>query len=320
VRARPSRLTDFLLLATAFCVTFERVFWNVAGSVALADVLTILFLISFAASGRGRATRTVAAVLIFFGAFLLVYLLSFFNLETKQALDQYTKGMVKFVLHFVFLAAAVAYLGRRGERFYWRTLTAFTLGMVANGVYGILQLLAARAGLNLDHLVLSPLTGGANSINVYGAVNGASVYRPNALTGDPNHLGIMLVVPLLSLLPVYLQLERGNRLRKPLALTLAPSCSWSRSRRFRGAASSGSRSACWCSRCPTGASSGHARSSPGSPVSRCCSRRSSTSGATSSRSSSGRVCRRGAARPRCTSPSTSSSRRSSTHTRCSGSG
>jgi len=69
--------------------------------------------------------------------------------------------------------------------------------------------------------VLSPLTGGASSINIYGAVAGQSVYRPNALTGDPNHLGIMLIVPILVLLPVYFRLERGHRLRTQLAVVLA---------------------------------------------------------------------------------------------------
>ena len=42
------------------------------------------------------------------------------------------------------------------------------------------------------------------------------VFRPNALTGDPNHLAIMLVVPMLVLMPVYLRLEKGHRLRWPL--------------------------------------------------------------------------------------------------------
>jgi O-antigen ligase len=61
-------------------------------------------------------------------------------------------------------------------------------------------------GINLDTLLLSPLTRGASQINVYGSVGGEqSVYRPNALTGDPNHLGIMLLVPLLALTPVYLR-------------------------------------------------------------------------------------------------------------------
>ncbi|HWX09158.1 MAG TPA: O-antigen ligase family protein, partial [Gaiellaceae bacterium] len=69
--------------------------------------------------------------------------------------------------------------------------------------------------------VLAPLTGGASSINIYGAVNGTSVYRPNALTGDPNHLGVMLVVPLLGLTPFYLRLERRHRLKWPLGIALA---------------------------------------------------------------------------------------------------
>ena len=215
------RTADVLLFASFFCVTFEKVRWNVAGSLSIADVLTILFLLSFALTSRGRTPRTSAIVLAFFAALLLVYLLGFFNLETKQGLDQFAKGMVKFVIHFLFLAAAVAYLVRRGERFYWRALGWFAAGLVANCAYGALQLLAARGGTNLDHAVLSPLTGGASSINIYGSVNGSSVYRPNALTGDPNHLGVMLDVPLLALTPVYLRLERGHRLRWPLGLALA---------------------------------------------------------------------------------------------------
>jgi len=67
--------------------------------------------------------------------------------------------------------------------------------------------------------VLSPLTGGASSINIYGAVGGTSVYRPNALTGDPNHLGIMLIMPLLMLTPVYLRMPR-SRLKTWLAVAL----------------------------------------------------------------------------------------------------
>ena len=216
-----TRVTAFLLFATLFSVTFEKVHWNVAGSLGIADVLTVLFLLAFALTSRGVMPRTTAILLAFFAAFLLVYLAGFFNLDTKQGVDQFTKGMVKFVLHFLFLAASVTYLVQRGKQFYWRSVGWFTAGLVANGVYGVLQLVSAKAGHNLDSTVLSPLTGGASSINIYGQVAGSSVYRPNALTGDPNHLGIMLVVPLLSLLPVYLRLERVHRLKKPLAVALA---------------------------------------------------------------------------------------------------
>jgi O-antigen ligase len=216
-----TRVTAFLLFATLFSVTFEKVHWNVAGSLGIADVLTVLFLLAFALTSRGVMPRTTAILLGFFAAFLLVYLAGFFNLDTKQGVDQFTKGTVKFVLHFLFLAASVTYLVQRGKSFYWRSLGWFTAGLAANGVYGVLQLVSAKAGHNLDSTVLSPLTGGASSINIYGQVAGSNVYRPNALTGDPNHLGIMLVVPLLSLLPVYLRLERGHRLKKPLAVVLA---------------------------------------------------------------------------------------------------
>jgi O-antigen ligase len=215
------RVADALLLATSFCVTFEKIHWNVAGNVALADVLTLLFVIAFVFAGRARWTRTSAVALGFFALFVLVYLLGFFNLQTSQSLDQFDKGIVKFLLHFLFLLCGVAYLAQRPGRLYRRALAAFFAGFVVNAVYGVLQLLAARAGHNLDSTLLSPLTGGASSINIYGAINGQNVYRPNALTGDPNHLGIMLVVPLLALTPVYLRLERGDRLRIPLAVTLA---------------------------------------------------------------------------------------------------
>jgi O-antigen ligase len=216
------RISGALFLATLFVVTWEKVYWNVGGAVGIADVLTILFLIAFAFEwGAPRFPRTTAVVLAFFAVLLVIYLIGFFNIETKQSLDQWGKGMVKFLLHFLFLATGVAFLARRPLAFYWRALAAFTLGLVANSVYAVLQLLAARGGVNLDHLVLAPLTGGASSINVYGAIGGATVYRPNALTGDPNHLAVMLCVPLLMLLPVYLRLEAGHRLRVPLAVGLA---------------------------------------------------------------------------------------------------
>jgi hypothetical protein len=219
------RLTRFFFLATIFAVSFEKVHWEIAGTVNLADVLAIGFLASylFDRLGRhdGRFPRTAYVVLVFALAFLAVYLIGYFNLDTAQGVAQFGKGMVKFSIHFLFLVFGIAYLARRSERFYWQALGVFAGGMVVNAGYGVLQLLAARSGSNLDHAVLSPITGGASSINVYGAVQGASVYRPNALTGDPNHLGIMLLIPLLVLTPLYLRLEREHRLKVPLALCLA---------------------------------------------------------------------------------------------------
>ena len=223
-RATHSRATELLFLATISTVTWAKLHWAVGGDLALSDVLTALFLLAFAAerlaADDGRVSRTTAALLGFLGLFLVVHLAGFFALETQQALAQFGKGLVKFLLHFLLLAAGVAYVARRGERFYWLVLGALVAGMTANAAYGVLQLLAARAGLNLDQALLSPLTGGASAINVYGAVEGQAVYRPNAMTGDPNHLAIMLLVPLLVLAPIYLRLEHGHRLKVPLAFLL----------------------------------------------------------------------------------------------------
>ena len=218
-----SPVTRWLFLATLFCVTFEKVHWSVAGAVSLADVLTIAFLASFLLDTWRVRTwpLTVVVILLFLAASLIVYFVGYFNIDTQPALNQFGKGLAKFVIHFLFLAAAVGFLSRSTRAMYWRSLGAFVAGMAANAAYGVIQLLVARAGGNLDSLVLSPLTGGASAINIYGAVNGANVFRPNALTGDPNHLGIMLVVPLLVLTPIYLRLEKGHRLRWPLAFLLA---------------------------------------------------------------------------------------------------
>jgi len=206
-------VTRFLFLATVFCVTFEKVHWSVGGTVTLADVLTILFLASFAldrlAFDDWRVTRTAALAIALAGAFHAVYLAGFFNVETLQGLNQFAKGLVKFALHFGFLAAGVAYLARHSRDFAFRAFGVFVAGMAANAGYGLVQLLTARAGVNLDAHLLSPLTRGASQINVYGSVGGTeSVYRVNALTGDPNHLAIMLLVPLLSVTPVYLRTRR----------------------------------------------------------------------------------------------------------------
>jgi O-antigen ligase len=215
----------FFFLASIFSVTFEKIHWNVAGQVSVADLLAIGFIVSFAADriarGDVRLPQTSIVTTCFLMAFLLVYLVGYFDLQTAVAAAQYGKGMTKFLIHFVFLITGVAYLARASRTFYWQAVGFFAAGMVFNALYGIVQLLLARSGVNIDKALLSPLTGGASSINIYGAIEGANVYRPNALTGDPNHLGVMLIVPLLSLTPVYLRLERGHRWKIPLAVTLA---------------------------------------------------------------------------------------------------
>jgi O-antigen ligase len=136
--------------------------------------------------------------------------------------------MTKFALHFAFLVCGTQHVIDRGERLLRRAIGAFVLGLAINCAYGIAQLAAqVGAGVNLDKRLIGPLTFGQGSlggINVYGqatAVEQGSyvslgVYRVNALALDPNHLGIMLCVPILLLLPF--ALRAGVRSRGGLIL------------------------------------------------------------------------------------------------------
>jgi len=222
---RESVVVSALFLAAMFCASFDKVHWNAAGTIYLADVVSILFLGAWSIDRLGttvhRVPRTVAVLIGFFVAFLLVYLVGFFNLDTQDAADQFGKGIVKWAIHFAFLIVAVTYLAGHTRRYYWRTLTWFFAGITFNAAYGLLQLVFAQAGHNLDALFVKPLTRGASAINIYGSIEGSSVYRPNALTGDPNHLGIMLLLPLLVISPIYLRLEPRHPLRRRLGVLIA---------------------------------------------------------------------------------------------------
>src|SRR5438046_10532757 len=99
--AAGARVTSFCFLATFFCVTFEKVHWNFGGSLGIADVLTVLFLLAFALTQRGVMPRKAAIVLGFFAAFALVYLLGFFKIQPQLWIAHLTKCMMYIVVHFL---------------------------------------------------------------------------------------------------------------------------------------------------------------------------------------------------------------------------
>ena len=149
-------------------------------------------------------------------AFGAVYLAGYFDLRDHDALTFWVKGIVTWSVHFAFLVCACAHVVRRGQALFIRCVWAFIAGMIVNCVYGIVQLaLQVGAGVNLDTLVVGPLTAGQGKqggIGVFGQVGGEkTVYRINALTGDPNHLGVMLCVPIFILLAWYLNDPRRRR-------------------------------------------------------------------------------------------------------------
>jgi len=215
------RALDRLLLFTLFVQTLEKIQWQAGGlQLLITNITCSLFVAAWVITRIRRRDdslpRVCATLAGFMLAFFAVYLAGYFDLETKQDLAYWAKGIATWLVHFGFLVVAAAHVLRRGAGLFDRALRWFVYGIVANAVYGVVQLLlVVGAGINLDRLVVAPLTAGqgkANGINVYGQIGGAqNIYRINALTGDPNHLGVMLCVPLLVLLPIYLNDRRANR-------------------------------------------------------------------------------------------------------------
>ena len=217
---RLSRL-DWLLLLTLSVLTFEKIRWETSSlTLTWTNLLATAFVVAFVIDRihhRDLLLHPAAITLAgFMLAFAAVYLAGYFDLTDRAALTYWLKGIGTWAIHFTYLILGVAHVVRRGRPLFLRAIYAFTAGIVVNCVYGIIQLgLAIAAGINLDRIVVRPLTagqGGIGGINVFGTVSGSqNVYRINALTGDPNHLGVMLCVPLMMLLPYYLGDRRGRR-------------------------------------------------------------------------------------------------------------
>jgi hypothetical protein len=217
---RPTRL-DWLLLATLVVPTWEKIRWETSAvSLTITNIIASVFIAAFVldrlARRDPRLPTASIALLGFMLAFAAVYLAGYWDLRDRDALAFWVKGIVTWSVHFAFLVCATAHVVRRGRELFVRCIWAFVGGMLVNCVYGAVQLtLQVGAGINLDTLVVGPLTAGQGKqggIGVFGQVGGEqTVYRINALTGDPNHLGVMLCVPLFLVFAWYL---RGRRARR----------------------------------------------------------------------------------------------------------
>ncbi len=215
-------LLDLLFLCTLGVLTWEKIRWETpAVTLTATNLFALAFVIAFLVDrlrrGDGRFPAADMTLLVFMGLFAAVYLAGYYDLQNHDALSFWLKGLGSWMVHFAFLICGVAHLARRGRQLFVDGWRWFTAGLLLNCIYGVLQLmLQVGAGINLDKLVVGPLTagqGGVGGINVYGQVSGTqSIYRVNALTGDPNHLGVMLCVPLLVLGPLFLR-DPGNRRR-----------------------------------------------------------------------------------------------------------
>jgi hypothetical protein len=212
---------DWLLLLTLSVLTFEKIRWETSlVTLTWTNLLATAFVVAFVIDRLRRRDLLFHPAAITLGGFMLafgaVYLAGYFDLTDRAALSYWLKGIGTWAIHFTYLILGVAHMVRRGRPLFLRAIVAFTAGLVVNCIYGVIQLtLAIVAGINLDRLVVGPLTagqGGVGGINIFGTVSGSqNVYRINALTGDPNHLGVMLCVPLMMLLPYYLGDRHGRR-------------------------------------------------------------------------------------------------------------
>ena len=225
---RPTRL-DWLLLATLVVPTWEKIRWETSAvSLTITNIIASVFIAVFVGDRLRRRDAQLPtasiALLGFMLAFAAVYLAGYFDLRDRDALAFWVKGIVTWAVHFAFLVCAAAHVVRRGRPLFLRCIWAFVAGMLVNCVYGVVQLaLQVGAGVNLDTLVVGPLTAGQGKqggLGVFGQVGGEkTVYRINALTGDPNHLGVMLCVPLFLVFAWYLR-DRGARRWAIAALVL----------------------------------------------------------------------------------------------------
>ena len=212
---------DLLLLAAVAVLTFEKIRWQAGPvNVTISNLLSLAFAIAFVYDRMRRRdygmTPASMTLLGFMGAFAAVYLAGYYDLQNHQALTFWLKGVGSWAAHFAFLVCGVAYMARRGRPLFMRAVRWFIGGLAVNCVYGLLQVVfQVGASINLDNVVIRRLTagqGGLGGLGVFGKVGGSqTVYRVNGLTGDPNHLGVMLCVPLMLLLPYYLYDRRNRR-------------------------------------------------------------------------------------------------------------
>ena len=222
-----SRATDLVFAATVLCVSFEQLKWQIgsAGRVRLFDVLAILFVAAFAAErllGRGRFFDRSGATLAGFGvALLLAYLGGVFALETEFSRIRFARGIATFAIHFSLLAAGVVSLARRPRRQYWLTLGYLCAGMAVSAVYSAVQLVGNKAGVNVDQLLVQPLTRAPARSLAYTFETGPNIIRVRGFASDPNHLGIMLLVPLLVLPGLTVRLPARSHGRIMLGFSLA---------------------------------------------------------------------------------------------------
>jgi hypothetical protein len=211
------RVTEILFLGALFSVSFIAVRWSVVGvKPKLADAFIVLFLASYAAECLRRRRwprKSALAVLVCASAIAIAYLAALPAIDDSPGREQFAKALAYFFLHAAFLAAGVDLLRSRPPQFFRVAFGFLLAGIATNAAYAVLQLVGASMGFDVDHALLSPLTGARARSMWYGVMYGPDVMRARGLVRDPNHLGVMLVIPSLALLALSARLSSFPRRR-----------------------------------------------------------------------------------------------------------
>ncbi len=219
---RARRAADLLLLAVLVTATWHRVAWQPFGRVTLADLLAPFFVVAVVAC-RPRVCSGARTLALIGAGLAVVYLAGAIFTADRGQLG---KGLVIWALWFAVAIAAVVHLSERGPELYRRALTWFIAGFCVNALYGVVQyVLGTRFDVNLDRYLIDPFFPGSASsgLNLYatvavaqpdGSVIREPVYRITALTNDPNHIGVMLGIPIVIVIALATDAVR----RRALAL------------------------------------------------------------------------------------------------------
>jgi O-antigen ligase len=231
------RVTDGLFLSALCTVSFIALRWPVAGvEPKLADAFIALFLSSYVAErlrSPRRPQKGAIAVLAWAAAIGVAYFVALPSISENAGRMQFAKAIAYFALHAAFLAAGVDHLSSRSPRFFRIAFGFLLAGIAANATYAAAQLVGATIGFDVDHALLSRLTDAKARSMWYGVMYGPDVMRARGLVRDPNHLGVMLVIPTLALLAISARLQSFPRRRIAIfaaaALTLVLVLTLSRS-------------------------------------------------------------------------------------------
>jgi len=209
--------TEWLLFAALLTTTWHKIAWNPFGRVMLVDILQAAFVVAVLWTRVGRRDDRLPASAVALGgllAFLLVAaFLSAGNIDSVEGVQQWSKGIVLLAIRVAFTVLAVATIVRGGRRLLEASLLWSVLGVAVCAGWGLLQLAAHYAlGVDIDKLLIDPLFAGAgtsglivggtaSALDANGGLVQSAILRVPGLTNDPNHLGVLLVVPIALMAP-----------------------------------------------------------------------------------------------------------------------